>query len=137
MGRSPKRTTQRASGVSWRVLRLTLCLGLGLGHFASADAQPAVRRATNIAAILKAYPQVRIRIGGYTDNTGDPGTNLRLSEERANNVMDELVKLGIDPARMSARGYGERNPVADNSTEDGRQKNRRISLRVTDQQAAV
>ena len=41
----------------------------------------------NIAAILNAYPQVRIRIGGYTDNTGDPGTNLRLSEERANNVM--------------------------------------------------
>jgi outer membrane protein OmpA-like peptidoglycan-associated protein len=92
---------------------------------------------TNIAAILKAYPQVRIRIGGYTDNTGDPGTNLRLSEERANNVMDELVKLGIDPARMSARGYGAHDPIADNSTEDGRQKNRRISLRVTDQQAAV
>ncbi|HKF98686.1 MAG TPA: OmpA family protein, partial [Steroidobacteraceae bacterium] len=92
---------------------------------------------TNIAAILKAYPQVRIRIGGYTDNNGDPGTNLRLSEERANTVMDELVKLGIDPARMSARGYGEHNPIADNSTEDGRQKNRRISLRVTDQQAAV
>jgi len=91
----------------------------------------------NIAAILNAYPQVRIRIGGYTDNTGDPGTNLRLSEERANNVMDELVKLGIDPARMSARGYGEHDPIADNSTEDGRQKNRRISLRVTDQQAAV
>lgn len=91
----------------------------------------------NIAAILNAYPQVRIRIGGYTDNTGDPGANLRLSEERANNVMDELVKLGIDPARMSARGYGEHDPIADNSTEDGRQKNRRISLRVTDQQAAV
>jgi chemotaxis protein MotB len=51
--------------------------------------------------------------------------------------MDELVKLGIDPARMSARGYGEHDPIADNSTEDGRQKNRRISLRVTDQQAAV
>ena len=92
---------------------------------------------TNIAAILKAYPQVRIRIGGYTDNTGDPGMNLRLSEERANNVMDELVKLGIDPARMSARGYGDHDPIADNATEDGRQKNRRISLRVTDQQAAV
>jgi OmpA-OmpF porin, OOP family len=92
---------------------------------------------TNIAAILKAYPQVRIRIGGYTDNTGDPGANLRLSEERANNVMDELVKLGIDPARMSARGYGAHDPIADNATEQGRQKNRRISLRVTDQQAAV
>jgi OmpA-OmpF porin, OOP family len=92
---------------------------------------------TNIAAILKAYPQVRIRIGGYTDDTGDPGANLRLSEDRANNVMDELVKLGIDPARMNARGYGAHDPIADNSTEDGRQKNRRISLRVTDQQAAV
>jgi len=89
---------------------------------------------TNVAAILKAYPQVRIRIGGYTDNTGDPAANLRLSEERADNVMDELVKLGIDPARISARGYGEQNPVADNSTEEGRQKNRRISLRVTDKQ---
>ena len=92
---------------------------------------------TNIASILKAFPQVRIRIGGYTDNTGEPVANLRLSEERANNVMDELVKLGIDPARMSARGYGGQNPVADNSTEEGRQRNRRITLRVTDKQASV
>jgi outer membrane protein OmpA-like peptidoglycan-associated protein len=91
---------------------------------------------TNIAAILKAYPQVRIRIAGYTDNTGDAAANLRLSEERANNVMDELAKLGIDPERMNARGYGAEHPVADNSTEDGRQKNRRISLRVTDRAAA-
>jgi len=51
--------------------------------------------------------------------------------------MDELVKLGIDLARMSARGYGERHPVADNYTEVGRQKNRRISLRVTDKQASL
>jgi OmpA-OmpF porin, OOP family len=92
---------------------------------------------TNIASILKAFPQVRVRIGGYTDNTGDPAANLRLSEERANNVMDELVKLGIDPARMSARGYGGQDPVADNSTEEGRQRNRRISLRVTDRRASV
>jgi outer membrane protein OmpA-like peptidoglycan-associated protein len=111
--------------------RLLFTSGKATLHSASQE------QLTNIAAILRAYPQVRIRIGGYTDNTGDPGTNLRLSEERANNVMDELVKLGIDPARMSARGYGEHDPIADNSTEDGRQKNRRISLRVTDQQTAV
>jgi outer membrane protein OmpA-like peptidoglycan-associated protein len=92
---------------------------------------------TNIATILKAYPQVTIRIGGYTDNNGDPPANRRLSQERANHVVDELVKLGIDPARMSARGYGEQDPVADNSTEAGRQKNRRISLRVTDKQASL
>jgi OmpA-OmpF porin, OOP family len=91
----------------------------------------------NIAAILKAYPQIGVRIGGYTDNIGDPAINQRLSEERADNVMDELVRLGIDPDRMSARGYGEENPVADNSTEDGRQMNRRISLRVTNKRASV
>ena len=103
-----------------------------------ATLQPASEeQLTNIAAILKAYPQVKIRIGGYTDNTGDPATNVTLSEERAGNVMAELVRLGIDPARMSAKGYGAEDPIADNSTEEGRQKNRRISLRVTDKQAAA
>jgi outer membrane protein OmpA-like peptidoglycan-associated protein len=102
-----------------------------------ATLQPASEeQLTNIASILKAYPQVKIRIGGYTDNTGDPATNLQLSEERADNVMAELVRLGIDPARMSAKGYGAEDPIADNSTEEGRQKNRRISLRVTDKQAS-
>jgi len=103
-----------------------------------ATLQPASEeQLTNIAAILKAYPQVKIRIGGYTDNTGDPATNVTLSEARAGNVMAELVRLGIDPARMSAKGYGAEDPIADNSTEEGRQKNRRISLRVTDKQAAA
>jgi OmpA-OmpF porin, OOP family len=103
-----------------------------------ATLQPASQeQLTNIAAILKAYPQVRIRLGGYTDNTGDAAANLRLSEERADNVMAELVRLGIDPTRMSAKGYGDENPIADNSSEEGRQKNRRISLRVTDKQAAA
>jgi len=103
----------------------------------AATLQPASEeQLTNIAAILKAYPQVKIRIGGYTDNTGDPAANLQLSEQRADNVMAELVRLGIDPARMTAKGYGAEDPIADNSTEEGRQKNRRISLRVTDKQAS-
>jgi outer membrane protein OmpA-like peptidoglycan-associated protein len=51
--------------------------------------------------------------------------------------MAELVKLGIDPARMTSKGYGAEDPIADNSTEEGRQKNRRISLRVTDKQAST
>ena len=104
----------------------------------AATLQPASEeQLTNIAAILKAYPQVKIRIGGYTDNTGDPAANLRLSEDRADNVMAELVRLGIEPARMSAKGYGAEDPIADNSTSEGRQKNRRISLRVTDKQTAA
>jgi outer membrane protein OmpA-like peptidoglycan-associated protein len=100
-----------------------------------ATLQPASQeQLTNVAAILKAYPGVKIRLGGYTDNTGDPAANLQLSEQRANNVMAQLTQLGIDPSRMSAQGYGQESPVADNSTEEGRQQNRRISLRVTEKQ---
>jgi outer membrane protein OmpA-like peptidoglycan-associated protein len=82
----------------------------------------------NVAAILKAYPKVRARLGGYTDDTGDAASNLVLSEARANTVMRELIRLGADPARLEARGYGEEHPGADNATEEGRQKNPRTSL---------
>ncbi len=85
----------------------------------------------NVAAILKAYPKVKLKIGGYTDNTGDKSANQKLSEERAKNVKVELEKLGVEPARLVAQGYGEEHAVADNATEEGRQKNRRISMRVT------
>jgi OOP family OmpA-OmpF porin len=85
----------------------------------------------NIAEILKAYPKVAIKLGGYTDNTGDPQANLKLSQQRAETVMADLVKLGVDAGRLKAEGYGQQYPVADNSTEEGRAKNRRIDLRVT------
>jgi OOP family OmpA-OmpF porin len=85
----------------------------------------------NIATILKAYPDVHVKIGGYTDNTGDAQYNLRLSQDRADNVVAELVGLGIASDRLEAQGYGEQYPVADNATAEGRAKNRRISMRVT------
>ena len=85
----------------------------------------------NIAEILKAYPKVAIKLGGYTDNTGDPQANIKLSQQRAETVMGDLVKLGVDAGRLKAEGYGQEHPVADNSTEEGRAKNRRIDLRVT------
>ena len=85
----------------------------------------------NIAAILKAYPNVHVKIGGYTDNTGDPAANVALSEARAKNVMDALVAAGIDPSRLESKGYGDQYPVGDNSTEEGRAQNRRIALLVT------
>jgi outer membrane protein OmpA-like peptidoglycan-associated protein len=96
-----------------------------------ATLQPASQEQLDaIAQILKAYPNAKIHIGGYTDNTGDSAANQQLSEERAQSVMAELTKLGIDPSRISAKGYGESNPIADNSTEEGRQRNRRTSIRV-------
>jgi outer membrane protein OmpA-like peptidoglycan-associated protein len=85
----------------------------------------------NIASILIAYPSTRVKIGGYTDNTGDSQSNLTLSQDRANGVMAELVTRGVSPDRMEAQGYGEQYPVADNSTADGRAKNRRIAMNVT------
>jgi outer membrane protein OmpA-like peptidoglycan-associated protein/uncharacterized protein YidB (DUF937 family) len=86
----------------------------------------------NVAAIMAAYPKVKIKIGGYTDNTGNKEANMKLSGERAANVMAELVKLGVAADRMASEGYGDQFPVGDNATEEGRAKNRRISLRVTE-----
>lgn len=85
----------------------------------------------NIAEILKAYPNVQVKVGGYTDNSGDPSTNLQLSEDRANSVMQALIGLGVSPSRLTAEGYGQEHPVASNSTEEGRAQNRRVALRVT------
>lgn len=99
----------------------------------SATLQPASReQLENVANIMKAYPRVKAKIGGYTDNTGDPAANQKLSSDRANSVMNELVQLGVGGERLSAEGYGSANPVADNSTEEGRARNRRISLRVVE-----
>ena len=85
----------------------------------------------NIAEILRAYPNVNVKIGGYTDNAGNPASNMKLSQDRATNVSNELARLGVSSSRVEAEGYGEQHPVADNSTEAGRAQNRRIALRVT------
>ena len=84
----------------------------------------------NVAAILMAYPNTQAKIGGYTDNTGDPASNLKLSQERAANVKSSLVNLGVDASRLEAEGYGEQHPVASNATETGRAQNRRIAMHV-------
>ncbi len=85
----------------------------------------------NIAHILAAYPSVKAMIGGYTDNVGNPGANKRLSKARADSVRRELTRMGVEASRISAKGYGESHPIATNDTEEGRAKNRRISLGVT------
>jgi OOP family OmpA-OmpF porin len=85
----------------------------------------------NIAAVLKAYPNVHILIGGFSDNSGDSRHNLKLSQDRANGVMAQLVGFGISPDRLLAQGYGDESPVADNFTAEGRARNRRVSIRLT------
>ena len=86
----------------------------------------------NIVAILKAYPKVAIRLGGYTDNTGSAEGNLKLSERRANSVLNKLVTLGANKAQLSAQGYGQEHPVCPaNDTDECKAKNRRIDIRLT------
>ena len=98
---------------------------------AKATLQPASsQQLEDVANILKAFPNVEVKIGGYTDNTGDKAGNMKLSADRAATVVAELVKLGVDAKRLTSEGYGDAHPVADNGTEEGRQKNRRVSMRV-------
>lgn len=84
-----------------------------------------------VAAILKAYPGVTLKVGGYTDNVGNAQANLKLSGERAGSTVAALVARGIDQVRLVGEGYGDQHPIADNATEEGRQANRRIDIRVT------
>ena len=81
-----------------------------------------------IVDLLKAKPDLKISIDGHTDNVGSPAANKTLSLERAKAVMQAVVKQGIDPARLTARGFGQEVPIADNRIEDGRAKNRRVEL---------
>ena len=74
---------------------------------------------------LSASPSLRVEIQGHTDNVGDSGANLNLSQRRARRVAETIKSYGIDAARISSRGYGETKPVASNETEAGRAQNRR------------
>jgi outer membrane protein OmpA-like peptidoglycan-associated protein len=87
---------------------------------------------SNIAAIMKSYPNVILLFGGYTDNTGSVETNMKISAERGNAAMKDLIGLGVSADRLKAEGYGQEHPIANNSTEDGRAQNRRIDVRVTE-----
>jgi OOP family OmpA-OmpF porin len=87
-----------------------------------------------VAASLLAHPEVRIEIGGHTDNTGRRSVNMRLSRERANAVKAYLARKGVDPGRMVAVGYGPDQPIASNDTPEGRAQNRRVELKVLEQE---
>jgi OOP family OmpA-OmpF porin len=80
------------------------------------------------AAALKAAADLKVEVGGHTDAVGSAEANLKLSEERAQAVMAALVKRGVAASRLTAKGYGQTVPVADNRTEEGRARNRRVEL---------
>ena len=90
-----------------------------------------------IAGIRSVYQQFDVSIEGNTDNTGSEEFNMTLSQQRAENVMNFLVEQGIAETRLTAKGLGMTMPIADNSTKEGRQKNRRVDLVITDRTQKV
>jgi outer membrane protein OmpA-like peptidoglycan-associated protein len=81
-----------------------------------------------IADMLKANETLNLSIEGHTDNVGTAAFNKTLSENRAKSVMNAIVAKGIDASRLTANGWGQEKPIADNKAEDGRAKNRRVEI---------
>ncbi|MFP3871154.1 MAG: OmpA family protein, partial [Syntrophobacteria bacterium] len=82
-----------------------------------------------VAEVLEKNPSLRVEIEGHTDSTGTAALNQRLSEQRAEAVLEYLVSAGISRERLSAKGYGLTRPIASNNTREGRAKNRRVELK--------
>lgn len=82
----------------------------------------------NDVATLKTWGDVDIEVAGHTDSMGSDAYNMKLSQQRAEAVRNFLISRGVAADRLTAKGYGESQPVADNATEEGRFKNRRVEL---------
>ena len=80
--------------------------------------------------MLKRYPDIKIEVGGHTDSIGVASANKSLSQNRATTVMSYLVHKGIDVNKITAKGYGEEVPIADNKSKEGRASNRRVELKI-------
>ncbi len=91
------------------------------------DSEPELRK---LKQFLKNNSQLEVEIQGHTDNSGNPGNNLKLSELRAKSVVEYLIFNGIDVSRLKFKGFGESQPVATNETEDGRRLNRRTTVKI-------
>lgn len=83
-----------------------------------------------LVSYLKNKDDIKVEIAGHTDNVGKDADNLKLSQLRADAIRNYVIKKGIQPARIIAKGYGATEPIADNDTDEGRQLNRRTEVRV-------
>lgn len=97
----------------------------------SAELRPAAQRdIEKLAETLKKYPGTNVLVEGHTDNTGAKELNQRLSESRAKAVADYARSLGVEDGRLTTKGYGFDQPIAENTTEAGRQQNRRVEVAI-------
>lgn len=84
-----------------------------------------------LVEVLKSHPEIKAKVEGYTDNTGNAAKNLELSKARAASVVKYLIEHGEKPDHISSEGYGIANPIATNETKEGRAKNRRVEVKVS------
>ena len=94
----------------------------------STDAQ---LKLAKLSGIIQAHPGLNLAIEGYTDTTGSADFNMKLSQQRADTVRDFLISQGLLPDTITSKGFGEANPIADNSTAAGRKQNRRVEIVVS------
>ena len=94
-----------------------------------ADIRPESMGTLNmIVQVMKDNPDLKFEVDGHTDNSGTPAHNLSLSQQRADAVKDQLVKMGIDAARLGSKGFGDSKPISDNSSPEGKANNRRVEF---------
>ena len=83
---------------------------------------------TGVAMVLKEYPKTAVNVVGYTDSTGSQDLNMRLSQQRADSVASSLIVQGVEASRVRTKGMGPANPIASNSTTEGKAQNRRVEI---------
>jgi OOP family OmpA-OmpF porin len=127
---SPETSANRAIPDSVDAVKRALANNVDLKFdTGSAKIRPECQDQLNIiAATLTAYPDVHATITGHTDSVGNPDQNVQLSQKRATAVMAVLMRKGVPADHLTAEGYGQQDPVAENSTEDGRATNRHVSV---------
>jgi outer membrane protein OmpA-like peptidoglycan-associated protein len=81
-----------------------------------------------IAKLMKDHPEINFSVEGHTDSDGETAFNQSLSERRAEAVVNEMIRLGIDGSRMTSKGFGESAPIDTNSTPEGKANNRRVEF---------
>ena len=121
-------------------LDVATALNLQIINFATASAVvPEANKSIldQTAALMQKAPQVKLTVIGHTDATGDAAVNKTLSQNRAQAVVDYLIFKGVDPTQLQAIGYGQEKPIAENETEAGKFKNRRIEFEVLNTESGV